>query len=94
MRFLRKLTEARCSAAPRLIAIKEGIQDKPMLRGGWSYNEEFWVPGGYVVWILMEKPPGQDLRDFFRPGKYDLQEREVIREAFREAITYLDTVSL
>ena len=82
---LKRLTKAQCPAAPKLLDIKEGIQNKPMLRSGWTGKEEIWVPGGYVVWILMEKLPGVDLAEFFMPGKHSPQERQEIREAFRKA---------
>lgn len=44
---LRTLTESGCSAAPKLLSWTRELQDETM-----------WVPGGYVVYILMEKLPG------------------------------------
>lgn len=38
----------KCTHAPRLIAMKEGVQD-------W---ERPWVPGGWAFFILEEKVPG------------------------------------
>ena len=82
IRYLQRLTEAGCTAAPRFIAVKEEIQNDK----GWDDHGDFGVPSGYVVWILMEKLPGEDLGNFFLPGKYSLQERQEIREGFRVAL--------
>ena len=46
-----------------------------MLEGGCSGNQLISVPGGYVIWILMEKQSWVDLSDFFELGKYSLEER-------------------
>ena len=87
IRFLRRLTQARCPAAPRLLAIKEGTQESSVRSGECEYEEEELVRGGYVVWILMEKVPGEDLTGF---KKYSPQEREEVRNAFRKAYTFVE----
>jgi len=48
-----------------------------------------WVPGGYVVYILMEKLPGSPPWDFWIEERYSLEDRNEIREAFRVALRYL-----
>ena len=50
---LTKLTKDGCSSAPRLISWKRDKQGKKIP-----------VPGGYVVYILMEKLPGVHPLDF------------------------------
>lgn len=42
------------------------------------------VPGGYIVFLLMEKVPGVPLVDFWQN---DFEKRERIREAFRKGLT-------
>lgn len=91
--YLRKLTEAGCPAAPKLIAVRQDIQHQPLLKAGYSGEESIWVPGGYIIYILMEKLPGQDLSDFFLPQNFTLQEREEVREAFCKAFTYICTTN-
>ncbi|KAL2011096.1 hypothetical protein VTN00DRAFT_3814 [Thermoascus crustaceus] len=49
---LQKLTEGGCSSTPKLI-------DYEIFRQG----EHDPVPGGYIVFILMEKVPGQNLEN-------------------------------
>ena len=92
IRFLERLTTANCPASPRLLAVSKDVQKTPILR---RYNDEedqpYWVPGGYIVYILMEKLPGKDLEDFFWPNRYSLQEREEVRQAFREAFLFVHT---
>lgn len=41
-----------------------------------------WTPGGYIIYILMEKLPGTTLENF---KKYDRQEQVRIRESFKES---------
>ena len=69
---LDRLTELGCTSTPRLIDYERMIQDDKM-----------WLPGGYVVYILMELLPGQPIYDFWvLPRK----ERDDIRKAFRIAL--------
>lgn len=68
---LQGLTDANCSATPSLLAWKHTVQD-----------DERYVPGGYITYILMEKCPGIDLRCFFQLPR---EERDQIREAFKKA---------
>jgi hypothetical protein len=65
------LTKAGCSSSPALITWKQERQGK-----------HDWVPGGYIVYLLMERVPGirvHQLKDF------SLQERDAIRTSFKEA---------
>ena len=87
IKFLRRLTEANCSAAPRLLAVKEGTQESSMLTGECEYEEDVLVRGGYIVWILMEKVPGEELTGF---KSFSPQERQEIRDEFRKAYTFVD----
>jgi hypothetical protein len=62
-----------CQSAPKLINCKRSIQD-----------ELGFVPGGYIVYLVTENPPGIVLERF---KFWDLSrgERDEIREAFRLA---------
>jgi hypothetical protein len=51
---LKKLSEAGCSSTPRLLAYQRLTQ-----------NDEMWLPGGYVVFILIQLMPGISLEDFW-----------------------------
>ena len=88
--FLQKLTDAKCPASPSLLAVKKDKQREPLLDGDYAWERkgeswvESWVPGGYIVYILMEKLPGRDLFDLYRWG-YSLEQRDEVRRAFREA---------
>jgi serine/threonine protein kinase len=80
---LAKLTECNCSGVPRLISWMRVKQGKTM-----------WVPGGYVVYILMEKLPGISPSDFFNEKKFSSEDRVEIRKAFRVAMRYVITFPL
>ena len=80
---LEDLTEAGCAAAPKLLSWTEEQQDNTM-----------WVPGGYIVYILMEKLPGAPPMDFWVEGRYSLEDRNAIRAAFRKALRYAFTANL
>jgi hypothetical protein len=42
-----------------------------------------WLPGGYIVYILMELLPGEPLEYFW---ELPLKERDEVRKAFRTAL--------
>lgn len=69
---LTSLTAANCTSTPSLLAWKQQIQDC-----------DAGVPGGYVVYILMEQLPGVRVDNFMR----DLarEERNALRGCFRQA---------
>ncbi|KAL1967825.1 hypothetical protein VTN77DRAFT_2514 [Rasamsonia byssochlamydoides] len=72
---LELLTKQGCTFAPTLLAWKQEKQGADM-----------WVPGGPIVFILMEKVPGiclADVVDIFLSIKRD--ERDQLREAFKKA---------
>ncbi|KKA16215.1 hypothetical protein T310_10201 [Rasamsonia emersonii CBS 393.64] len=65
-------TKAGCLSTPALFAWKHETQDN-----------NGWVPGGYIDYILMEKAPGIRPRYIF--ATMDRQERDQLRAAFKEA---------
>ena len=78
---LENLTEVECTVTPKLIIIQQNFQDESILRskGGSSY----WMPGGYVVWIVMEKLPAIPLNLGIYWG-LPAQERKALRASFKE----------
>lgn len=77
LQVLRRATDMECEHTPRLLSWKEEKQT-------W----DMWVPGGYIVFILMSKLPGIRLsRSIFNDQFYSLEKRNQIREAFRVALT-------
>ncbi|KAJ5591445.1 uncharacterized protein N7459_001814 [Penicillium hispanicum] len=73
------LTKARCSSTPSLFSYKVDKQ-----------SHEEWVPGGYKLYILMEKLSGSDPSALFFSGQMSLAERDRLRSAFKAA--WLETV--
>lgn len=80
---LTTLTECGCSVAPRLISWTREQQDETM-----------WVPGGYVVYILMEKLPGIPPLNFWVEKEFSLKDRDEVRKSFRAALRYAITFPL
>ncbi|KAK2812028.1 hypothetical protein FQN50_001737 [Emmonsiellopsis sp. PD_5] len=74
---LEYFNEKGCSVTPRLLH-KEKILQGPNLA----------MPGGYIVFIVMEKVPGVPLTDFWT---YDRPKRDRIREAFRKGMTEISS---
>ena len=66
------LTNAGCSSTPALFSWVQKQQDS-----------DLWVPGGYILYILMEKLPGVNPAPIFR--HMDRQERDDLRAAFKTA---------
>ena len=66
------LTELGCTSTPSLIDYERQVQDSKM-----------WLPGGYIVYILMELLPGISLDNFWELPR---QERDDVRKAFRTAL--------
>lgn len=76
---LEHLNERNCSVTPRLIP--DIVVKQP---------DDMWIPGGYLMFVVMEKVPGEDLTDHWeRP----LAERQKIQAAFKEALTYVLLIS-
>ncbi|KAK2757286.1 hypothetical protein FQN54_004800 [Arachnomyces sp. PD_36] len=69
--FLTHLTKHGCRSTPRLIS-------HTLIR----QTEEMRLPGGYIIFLLMEKLPGKTIFDFWN---YDLGTRNRIRAAFKSA---------
>lgn len=78
LKALEQLTRERCSSAPKLLKYKQDRQDRDMS-----------VPGGYIVYILMDRLPGVRLNDFWAR---DATERQEIRDAFKVAYEYVRTL--
>lgn len=73
---LERLTEAGCTSTPRLLDYQRINQTNKM-----------WLPGGYMVCILMELLPGISLENFWVLPR---EERDQIRNAFRVALEYVE----
>ena len=79
---LERVTAARCSATPQLLGVRVDAQNESILT--WE-GSQWWMPGGYVVYILMTKVPGQSLDIGTFWVSFTAQDRQEIRKAFREA---------
>lgn len=91
---LERVTAACCSATPKLLAVKIETQDESLFDSQDSLelqrylgNVKWWMPGGYVVYILMSKLPGQPLGSFWDEKVFSPRDRQEIRDSFR--IAYL-----
>ncbi|KAL9024858.1 MAG: hypothetical protein Q9196_006210 [Gyalolechia fulgens] len=80
---LTMLTAAGCSATPTLLAVKIDVQDESVLR--YSSGETWWMPGGYIVYILMEKLSAQPLDYGPFWNKFTSHDRDEVRSAFKKA---------
>ncbi|THC90094.1 hypothetical protein EYZ11_010442 [Aspergillus tanneri] len=69
---LEQLTKKGCKSTPRII-------DHGIFRQGDTGS----LPNGYIVFILMEKVPGQNLGNFHN---FSLEERNLLRIAFIKAV--------
>ncbi|KAL8871044.1 MAG: hypothetical protein Q9174_003047 [Haloplaca sp. 1 TL-2023] len=89
---LQQLTAARCSVTPALLASKIDVQDesvlnsqgKPKFEEEWGEKRQWWMPGGYIVYILMSKLNAQTLHEDVYWG-FDRQQRDEVRSAFKKA---------
>lgn len=79
LKALSYLTKAGCASTPSLLSHKETKQ-----------SDEEWVPGGYKLYILMEKLPGCAPEPSFFSGQMPLFERDMLRSAFKTS--WLETV--
>ena len=82
--LLEKLTKAGCPATPKLLAVKIDAQD-PSVLAFPEHGLRYWMPGGYIVYILMAKLPAQplELNSFWR--EYSKSERDDVRKAFKKS---------
>ena len=62
---LRRLTKAGFEMTPKLLSVKITQQDETVMweksDGEDKIDRRWWMPGGYVVYILMEKLPAVSL---------------------------------
>jgi hypothetical protein len=79
---LTRLTDQKCSVTPRLISWMQEKQEETMC-----------VPNGYIVYILMEKLPGNPPQKFWDEKCFSLKDRDEIRKSFKAALRYATTVS-
>ena len=70
--YLDQLTLAGCTSTPHLIDFQQFTQ-----------SEDFWMPGGYMVCIVMEDVPGISLEDFWL---LEREKRDGVRQAFQSAL--------
>ena len=71
LRALEKLTSMECSSTPTLLAKELATQGRDMP-----------VPGGFIVYMLMNRLPGIPIDKFWM---MDSMERQAIRDAFKTA---------
>ncbi|KAL8900637.1 MAG: hypothetical protein Q9207_005596 [Kuettlingeria erythrocarpa] len=93
---LKRLTAGKCSATPTLLAVKVDVQDKssvlnstgkPGFSSRWDDNVQWWMPGGYIVYILMNKLPAEPLNSntYWRGQLFTPEDRNEVRSAFKKA---------
>jgi len=74
---LKAFTENRCTATPKLFGYQLDTQDADDL-----------VPGGYIIYLVWEKVPGNSLDSQYFWG-LPYNQREVIRDNFKKAYMYV-----
>ena len=85
---LQRLTRAGSKVTPKLLAVRIEEQDETLM---WEkcdesqYDVRWWMPGGYVVYILMEKLPALGLTPQIF-WDLDFSERQAIRASFRKEL--------
>ena len=90
---LQKLTAAGCSVTPRLLGVKTDVQDtlvsasrtKTPLEAEPVHEIDWWMPGGYIVYILMAKLQAEPLSMYKYWYLFTKQDRDDIRAAFRKS---------
>ncbi|KAL8671590.1 MAG: hypothetical protein Q9168_003914 [Polycauliona sp. 1 TL-2023] len=91
---LEKLTAAGCSVTPSFLGVKIDVQDKTILAfksagddDRWPRDRNWWLPGGYIVYILMNKLPAQPLEynAFWNDKVFTRQDRDCVRAAFKKS---------
>jgi len=70
------ITKNGCASTPELLSFKQEEQGNDM-----------WVPGGYILYILMSRLPGERLRNLF--WRLDRTERDEIRKSFKSWWLYV-----
>ncbi|KAL8994227.1 MAG: hypothetical protein Q9169_005743 [Polycauliona sp. 2 TL-2023] len=96
---LMRLTAAGCSATPRFLDLKIEKQDGSVLSShhgkttdskpnGGEEGVQWWMPGGYIVYILMEKllqARRLDIGTYWNEDLITAEEREEVRAAFKKS---------
>ncbi|KAL8743400.1 MAG: hypothetical protein Q9184_008120, partial [Pyrenodesmia sp. 2 TL-2023] len=95
--ILKRLTAAGCSSTPSLLAVKVDVQDesvlnskeKPQFRKYWG-DRQWWMPGGYIVYILMAKLEAEslDINSFWDEKIFAKRDRDEVRVAFRKTFDW------
>lgn len=75
LKVLKGFTKTNCTSAPTLLSYEQKKQAADM-----------WIPGGYILYMLMPKLLGTPLGSMF--WELDRGERDDIRQSFKEAYTY------
>ena len=75
---LETLTQNQCTSSPRLVNYVQCEQDETM-----------WIPGGYLLFILMTRCPGIPIENFDREP---LLKHDEILQAFEDAYMYVSFV--
>jgi hypothetical protein len=73
LKALVSLDLEKCTAVPRLLGYREGLQ-----------GAEQFVPGGYINYVAWERVPGK-LVDYYTFWERDFEYRQQLRSAFRTA---------
>ena len=86
---LQRVTQAGFEMTPQLFSVKIAQQDKTLMRekadGDGKIDRRWWMPGGYVVYILMQRLPAIAL-SHISFWELDFAERQPIRESFRTGL--------
>ena len=85
IKHLQVVTDAQCEQTPHLIMVQIDEQDQSVMNDGCT---AWWMPGGYIVYILMDKLPAQDLDFAIFWHDFSAEEREDVRRSFRRAMTW------
>lgn len=86
---LQRVTRAGFEMTPKLFSVKITQQDETLMwekgDGEDKIDRRWWMPGGYVVYILMERLPAVPLThtSFW---ELDFAERQGIRDSFRKGL--------
>lgn len=76
------LTGAHCTVTPKLYLLHPDLQDQSILRG--KDGRTYWMPRGYIVYIVMQKLPAIPLNLDIFWNKFSQEKRTEIRTSFRE----------
>ncbi len=77
---LNRLTRVKCPYTPKLLSLLRKEQDSTT-----------WVPGGWLIFILMEKVPGVSPLNFWKPTEdrpaMTRSQRDEVRAGFKAALS-------